>query len=72
MLLKMDVFAEVSREQVQRIVQGISSLKKAQKFDHHNSFNITQATHVRNKNSDIQGRSLNVIKVIFHTTKNCS
>ena len=35
---------------------------------------ITLITHVRNKNSNIQGRSLNVIKVIFHTTciKNCS
>ena len=29
----------------------------------------TQVTHVRNKNSNIQGRSLNVIKVIFHTIK---
>ena len=28
----------------------------------------TQVTHVR-KNSNIQGRSLNVIKVIFHTIK---
>ena len=28
---------------------------------------ITQVTHVRNKNSDFQGRSLNVIKVVFHT-----
>ena len=26
---------------------------------------ITQVTHVRNKNSNIQGRSLNVIKVSF-------
>ena len=25
------------------------------------------ATHVRNKNSNIQGRSPNVVKVIFHT-----
>ena len=33
---------------------------------------ITQVTHVRNKNSNIQGRSLYVIKVIFHTIKNCS
>ena len=31
---------------------------------------ITQVTHVRNKDSKIQGRSLNVIKVIFHTIKN--
>ena len=30
---------------------------------------ITQDTHVRNKNSNIQGRSLNVIKVIFHTIR---
>ena len=29
---------------------------------------ITQVTQVRNKNSNIQGRSLYVIKVIFHTT----
>ena len=33
---------------------------------------IRQVTHVRNKNSNIQGRSLNVIKVIFHTISNCS
>ena len=33
---------------------------------------ITQVTHVRNKNSNIQGRSLNVIKVSFHTIMNCS
>ena len=26
---------------------------------------------MRNKNSNIQGRSLNVIKVIFHTIRNC-
>ena len=32
---------------------------------------ITQATHVRNEKSNIQGRSLNVIKVIFHTIRNC-
>ena len=32
---------------------------------------ITQVTQVRNKNSNIQGRSLNVIKVIFHTIRNC-
>ena len=33
---------------------------------------ITQVKHMRNKNSNIQGRSLNVIKVIFHTKRNCS
>ena len=31
---------------------------------------ITQVMHVRNKNSNIHGRSLNVIKVIFHTIRN--
>ena len=30
---------------------------------------ITQVTHVRNNNSNIQGRSLNVIYVIFHTLR---
>ena len=30
---------------------------------------ITQVTLVRNKNSNIQGRSLNVIKMIFHSTR---
>ena len=30
---------------------------------------ITQVTHVRNKTSNIQGRLLNVIKVISHTVK---
>ena len=29
-------------------------------------------THVHNKNSNIQGRSSNVVKVIFHATRNCS
>ena len=33
---------------------------------------ITQVTHMHNKKSNIQGRSLNVIKVIFHTIRNCS
>ena len=33
---------------------------------------ITQITHMHNKNSNIQGRSLNVIKVIFHTIRNSS
>ena len=33
---------------------------------------ITLVTYVRNKNSNIQGRSLNVIKVICHTIRNCS
>ena len=31
---------------------------------------ITQPTHVRNKNSNIQGRSLNVVKV--NIIRNCS
>ena len=29
-------------------------------------------THVRNKNSNIHGRSLNVVIVIFHPKRNCS
>ena len=33
---------------------------------------ITQVMHVRNKNSNIQGRSLNALKAILHTIKNCS
>ena len=33
---------------------------------------ITQVMHVRNKNSNIQGRSLNAIKMIFHSIRNCS
>ena len=33
---------------------------------------ITQVTHVRNINSNIQGGSLNVIKVNFHTIGNSS
>ena len=31
---------------------------------------ITQITHMRNKNSNIKGRSCNVVKVIFHTKIN--
>ena len=31
-----------------------------------------QVTHVRNKNSNIQGRTLNAIKMIFHSIRNCS
>ena len=33
---------------------------------------ITQYTHVRNKNSNTRGSSPNVVKVIFHTSRNCS
>ena len=33
---------------------------------------ITQVTHVHNKNSNNQGRSPNVVKVIFHTIRNYS
>ena len=33
---------------------------------------ITQYTHVRNKNSNTQGSSPNVVKVVFHTLRNCS
>ena len=33
---------------------------------------IKQVTHMRNKNSNNQGRSPNVVKVIFHTIRNCS
>ena len=32
----------------------------------------TQYTDVRNKNSNTQGSSPNVLKVISHTTRNCS
>ena len=31
-----------------------------------------QPTHVHNKNSNVQGRSPNVVKVNFHTIRNCS
>ena len=33
---------------------------------------ITPITHLRNKNSSIQGRPSRVAKVIFHTIRNCS
>ena len=33
---------------------------------------ITQYTHVRNKNSNTQGSSPYVVKVLFHTLRNCS
>ena len=33
---------------------------------------ITQVTYVRNKSSNIRGRSLNVIKAIFHIIRNWS
>ena len=33
---------------------------------------IMQVTHVANKNSNSQGRSLNVMKVIFHAIRDCS
>ena len=48
---------------------------------YHNRFNAEYShwstphytvTHMSNKNSNIQGRSSNVIKVIFHTKRNCS
>ena len=37
-----------------------------------NAENIRAVTHVRNTNSNIQGRSPNVVKVIIHTTRNRS
>ena len=48
-----------------------------QKFLNSSSIGVapnTQATYVRNKNSNIQGRlyTINVVKVIFHTKRNCS
>ena len=33
---------------------------------------VAPITHVRNEISNIQGRSSNVVKVIFHTIRNCS
>ena len=30
------------------------------------------STHMGNKNSNIQGRSSNIVKVIYHTIRNCS
>ena len=33
---------------------------------------ITQVTHVRNEISSNQGRSSNVVKMIFDTIRNCS
>ena len=33
---------------------------------------ITQYMHMHNKNSNTQGSSPNVVKVIFHTLRNCS
>ena len=33
---------------------------------------ISQYTHVRNKKSNTQGNSPNVVKVISHTKRNCS
>ena len=33
---------------------------------------ITQVMHMYTKNSNIQGRSANVVKVIFLTIRNCS
>ena len=33
---------------------------------------ITQFTHMRNKNSNTQESSPYVVKVIFHTLRNCS
>ena len=37
-----------------------------------NYIGVAPFTHVRNKNSHIQRRSPNVVKVIFHTIRNCS
>ena len=36
------------------------------------SFIVAPIMHMRNKNSNIQGRSPNVVKVIFHAIRNCS
>ena len=33
---------------------------------------VAPIKHMLNKNSNIQGRSPNVVKVIYHTLRNCS
>ena len=33
---------------------------------------VAPVTHVHNKDSNIQGRSPNVVKVIFHAIRDCS
>ena len=42
------------------------------KLSHHWRSSHYAVTHIRNKNSNFQGRSPNVVKVIFHTIRNCS
>ena len=39
---------------------------------HWRSSHYAQYTHVRNKNSNTQGSSTNVVNLIFHTLRNCS
>ena len=41
-------------------------------FEQIANIGIAPITHMRNKNSNIQGRSLNVVKGIFNTIRNCS
>ena len=41
-------------------------------MDKHGRSSHYAVTHMRNKNSNIQGRSPNVVKMIFHTIRNCS
>ena len=48
----------------------IHLLRKKYKSFHWRSSHYT-VTHVRIKNSNIQGRSPKVVKVIFHTIRNC-
>ena len=63
---------------VSSIVAGLFSVDKENGWRLDNTYvsywrsSHNAVTHVLNKNSNIQGRSPNVVKVIFHTIRNCS
>ena len=51
------------------ILNGFSVINPCSQVQYIGVAPITQVTHMRNKNNNNQGRSPNVVKVIFHTIK---
>ena len=49
-----------------------AKLTSVRKLTNHWPSSHYAVTHLRNKNSNIQGRSHNVVKVTFHVIRNCS
>ena len=55
-----------------KIINGLPVLMGGYRGEYIGLGPIKQVRHVLNKNSSFQGRLHNVVKVIFHTKRNCS